>query len=72
MFGSLLFPARSLPAFQLSVALEISKAANAAETETAFAVKEGEKYHFRWFTPGGEIDLWQGDMTVWIKVGCSF
>ena len=39
MFGSLLFPARSLPAFQLSVALEISKAANAAETETAFAVK---------------------------------
>ena len=33
-------------------------------SETAFAVKEGEKYHFRWFTPGGEIDLWQGDMTV--------
>lgn len=26
-------------------------------SETAFAVKEGEKYHLRWFTPGGEIDL---------------
>jgi len=25
--------------------------------ETAFAVKEGEHYHLRWFTPGGEIDL---------------
>ena len=21
------------------------------------AVREGEKYHLRWFTPGGEIDL---------------
>ncbi|WP_333648615.1 PhzF family phenazine biosynthesis protein [Lacrimispora sp.] len=26
-------------------------------SETAFAVKKGEKYHLRWFTPGGEIDL---------------
>ena len=25
--------------------------------ETAFAVKEGEGYGLRWFTPGGEIDL---------------
>ena len=26
-------------------------------SETAFAVKEGEHYHIRWFTPGYEIDL---------------
>lgn len=26
-------------------------------SETAFTVKEGENYHLRWFTPGGEIDL---------------
>lgn len=26
-------------------------------SETAFTVKEGKKYHLRWFTPGGEIDL---------------
>lgn len=26
-------------------------------SETAFIVKEGEKFHLRWFTPGGEIDL---------------
>ena len=26
-------------------------------SETAFSVKEGDKYHLRWFTPGGEIDL---------------
>ena len=26
-------------------------------SETAFTVKTGEKYHLRWFTPGGEIDL---------------
>lgn len=26
-------------------------------SETAFAVKEGKKYHLRWFTLGGEIDL---------------
>lgn len=26
-------------------------------SETAFVVKEGDKYHLRWFTPGGEIDL---------------
>ena len=26
-------------------------------SETAFAVREGETYRLRWFTPGGEIDL---------------
>lgn len=26
-------------------------------SETAFAVREGELYHLRWFTPAGEIDL---------------
>lgn len=26
-------------------------------SETAFTVKENTKYHLRWFTPGGEIDL---------------
>lgn len=26
-------------------------------SETAFAVPEQDKYHLRWFTPGGEIDL---------------
>lgn len=26
-------------------------------SETAFAVKEGEHYHLRWFTPGGEVSL---------------
>ncbi len=26
-------------------------------SETAFTVKERDKYHLRWFTPGGEIDL---------------
>lgn len=26
-------------------------------SETAFAVKEGDNYHLRWFTPTGEIDL---------------
>lgn len=26
-------------------------------SETAFAVREGEAYHIRWFTPGGEVDL---------------
>lgn len=26
-------------------------------SETAFAVKEEQGYHLRWFTPGGEIDL---------------
>lgn len=26
-------------------------------SETAFAVKTGDKYHLRWFTPGGEINL---------------
>lgn len=26
-------------------------------SETAFTVKEGDTYHLRWFTPGGEIDF---------------
>lgn len=26
-------------------------------SETAFAVKEGDAYHLRWFTPGGEVNL---------------
>lgn len=26
-------------------------------SETAFIVREGDQYHLRWFTPGGEIDL---------------
>lgn len=26
-------------------------------SETAFIVREGEKYHLRWFTLAGEIDL---------------
>ena len=26
-------------------------------SETAFVVHEGERWHLRWFTPGGEIDL---------------
>ncbi len=26
-------------------------------SETAFLVKEGEVWHIRWFTPGGEVDL---------------
>ena len=26
-------------------------------SETAFAVKEGEHYHIRWFTPKSEIDF---------------
>lgn len=26
-------------------------------SETAFTVREGDKYRLRWFTPGGEIDL---------------
>ncbi|WP_330664683.1 PhzF family phenazine biosynthesis protein [Lacrimispora sp. 210928-DFI.3.58] len=26
-------------------------------SETAFAVKENGKYHLRWFTPGGEVEL---------------
>ncbi len=26
-------------------------------SDTAFAVKEGDKFHLRWFTLGGEIDL---------------
>jgi len=26
-------------------------------SETAFTVKTGDRYHLRWFTPGGEIDL---------------
>lgn len=26
-------------------------------SETAFTVKEGSRYHLRWFTPGGEVEL---------------
>ena len=26
-------------------------------SETAYAVRSGERWHLRWFTPGGEIDL---------------
>lgn len=26
-------------------------------SETAFAVKERDTYHLRWFTPGGEVEL---------------
>ena len=26
-------------------------------SETAFMVREGERYHIRWFTPGAEVDL---------------
>lgn len=26
-------------------------------SETAFAVKEADQYHLRWFTPGGEVEL---------------
>lgn len=26
-------------------------------SETAFLVKEGDRYHIRWFTPGAEVDL---------------
>lgn len=26
-------------------------------SETAFAVPDGDGYHLRWFTPGGEVDL---------------
>ena len=26
-------------------------------SETAFAVKGGNAYHLRWFTPGGEVEL---------------
>lgn len=26
-------------------------------SETAFTVREGEGYHLRWFTPGGEVEL---------------
>lgn len=36
-------------------------------SETAFAVKEGDKYKLRWFTPGGEIDLC-GHATL----GCAY
>jgi PhzF family phenazine biosynthesis protein len=35
--------------------LNITKENNLSET--AFAVKEGDNYRLRWFTPGGEIDL---------------
>ena len=35
--------------------MEITKENNLSET--AFAVREGDVYRLRWFTPGGEIDL---------------
>lgn len=38
-----------------NIMLNITKENNFSET--AFAVKEDNKYHLRWFTPGGEIDL---------------
>jgi len=38
-----------------SLMMDITKENNFSET--AFTVKEGEKYHLRWFTPGGEVDL---------------
>lgn len=37
------------------IMMKISRENNLSET--AFAVKEGEEYRLRWFTPGGEIDL---------------
>ena len=30
-------------------------------SETAFAVREGENYRLRWFTPGGEVELYCRD-----------
>lgn len=36
-------------------------------SETAFVVKKEDKYHLRWFTPGGEIDLC-GHATL----GCAY
>ena len=41
------------PADQLM--LNIAKENNFSET--AFAVKEKDRYHLRWFTPRGEIDF---------------
>ena len=38
-------------AFMQSLAMENNL------SETAFAVKEGERYGLRWFTPGGEVEL---------------
>ena len=35
--------------------MDITKENNLSET--AFAVREGDSYRLRWFTPGGEIDL---------------
>lgn len=37
------------------VMLNIAKENNLSET--AFTVKENDRYHIRWFTPAGEIDL---------------
>ena len=34
-------------------------------SETAFAVREGNKYHLRWFTPGGEF------VCVRQRTGCA-
>ncbi|WP_308008722.1 PhzF family phenazine biosynthesis isomerase [uncultured Fusobacterium sp.] len=38
-----------------NIMLNIAKENNLSET--AFVVKKEKKYHLRWFTPGGEIDL---------------
>ena len=35
----------------------MSKACLLYTSETAFAVKKQDRYHLRWFTPAGEIDL---------------
>ena len=41
----------------LPEALMIQIAAENNLSETAFTVKEGDRYHLRWFTPSAEIDL---------------
>lgn len=50
--AAVLLPERELPEDTMrSIAMENNL------SETAFAVKNGEGYDLRWFTPGGEIDL---------------
>jgi PhzF family phenazine biosynthesis protein len=46
-----------LPDAPLPTALMQSIAAENNLSETAFAVREGEGYHLRWFTPTVEVDL---------------
>lgn len=46
-----------LPEEELAEPLMLAIARENKLSETAFAVKTGEHYHLRWFTPGGEIDL---------------